>query len=81
MSGRTMHLNALTQYSICHHSKGRWKNPRDRTSTGYRDRDCRVNPARTLARGCFDGPFLADVHGTCEEIGRASCRERVSFTV
>ncbi|WP_353253561.1 LLM class flavin-dependent oxidoreductase [Salinisphaera sp. PC39] len=61
---RKMHLNAFTQCSICHHSKGQWKHPLDRTSTGYRDVGYWVDLARTLERGCFDSLFLADVHGT-----------------
>lgn len=61
---RPMHLNGFTQCSICHHSKGQWKNPRDRTSRGYRSLDYWVELARTLERGCFDSLFLADVHGT-----------------
>ncbi len=57
-------LNAFTQCSICHHSKGQWKHPHDRSSHGYKDVDYWVELAQTLERGCFDALFLADVHGT-----------------
>lgn len=61
---KQIHLNAFTQCSICHHSKGQWKHPLDRSSSGYKDVDYWVDLARTLERGCFDTLFLADVHGT-----------------
>lgn len=61
---KQMHLSAFTQASICHHSKGQWKHPLDRSSTGYRDVNYWVELARTLERGCFDNLFFADVHGT-----------------
>lgn len=59
-----MHLSAFTQASICHHSKGQWKHPLDRSSNGYRNINYWVELARTLERGCFDNVFFADVHGT-----------------
>ena len=59
-----IHMNAFTQCSICHHSKGQWKHPLDRSSFGYKDVDYWVELAQTLERGCFDTLFLADVHGT-----------------
>ncbi len=61
---KQIHLNAFSQCSICHHSKGQWKHPLDRSSHGYKDLDYWVELARTLERGCFDALFLADVHGT-----------------
>ncbi|MGR8920470.1 MAG: LLM class flavin-dependent oxidoreductase [Gammaproteobacteria bacterium] len=61
---KQIHLNAFTQCSICHHSKGQWKHPLDRSSHGYKDLDYWVDLARLLERGCFDSLFLADVHGT-----------------
>jgi FMN-dependent oxidoreductase (nitrilotriacetate monooxygenase family) len=61
---KQIHINAFTQCSICHHSKGQWKNPADGSSQGYKDVDYWVELARTLERGCFDALFLADVHGT-----------------
>lgn len=61
---KQIHLNAFTQCSICHHSKGQWKHPLDRSSEGYKDVNYWVDLARTLERGCFDSLFLADVHGT-----------------
>ncbi|MEX2481622.1 MAG: LLM class flavin-dependent oxidoreductase [Gammaproteobacteria bacterium] len=61
---KMIHMNAFTQCSICHHSKGQWKHPLDGSSRGYRDVDYWVDLARLLERGCFDTLFLADVHGT-----------------
>lgn len=61
---KQIHLNAFTQCSICHHSKGQWKHPNDRSSHGYKDIDYWVDLARYLERGGFDALFLADVHGT-----------------
>ncbi|MFP6680799.1 MAG: NtaA/DmoA family FMN-dependent monooxygenase, partial [Gammaproteobacteria bacterium] len=61
---KQIHLNAFSQCSICHHSKGQWKHPLDSSSHGYKDLDYWVELARTLERGCFDALFLADVHGT-----------------
>ncbi len=60
----TIHLNAFTQCSICPQSKGQWKHPLDRSSSGYRDLDYWIELARTLERGCFDALFFADIHGT-----------------
>ncbi|MGE0483873.1 MAG: LLM class flavin-dependent oxidoreductase [Gammaproteobacteria bacterium] len=61
---KLIHMNAFTQCSICHHSKGQWKHPLDGSSLGYKDVDYWVDLARLLERGCFDTLFLADVHGT-----------------
>lgn len=61
---KQIHLNAFSQCSICHHSKGQWKHPIDRSSHGYKDLNYWVDLARYLERGCFDALFLADVHGT-----------------
>jgi FMN-dependent oxidoreductase (nitrilotriacetate monooxygenase family) len=59
-----IHLNAFTQCSVCPQSKGQWKHPLDRSSTGYRDLDYYAEIARTLERGRFDAFFFADIHGT-----------------
>ena len=61
---KQIHLNAFSQCSICHHSKGQWKHPLDRSSEGYKNINYWVDLAKTLERGCFDSLFLADVHGT-----------------
>ena len=61
---KRIHMNAFTQCSICHHSKGQWKHPLDRSSFGYKDVDYWVELAQTLERGCFDTLFLPDVHST-----------------
>ncbi len=61
---KKIHLNAFTQCSINHHSKGQWKNPLARDADGYRNVHYWIELARTLERGLFDSLFLADVHGT-----------------
>jgi FMN-dependent oxidoreductase (nitrilotriacetate monooxygenase family) len=79
---KQIRLNAFTQCSICHHSKGQWKHPLDRSSFGYKDINYWVDLARTLERGCFDALFLADVHGTYNVYkgGRATAvRHAVQF--
>ncbi len=45
-----------------------WTHPRDRSSD-YTSLDHRVRLARMLARGLFDGLFLADVLGAYEVYG------------
>ncbi|TDJ69193.1 MAG: LLM class flavin-dependent oxidoreductase [Proteobacteria bacterium] len=75
-----IHLNAFTQCSICHHSKGQWKHPLDRSSHGYKDLNYWVELARTLERGCFDALFLADVHGTYD-VYKGSRETAVRHTV
>ena len=61
---KQMLLNAFTQCSICHHSKGQWKNPIDGSSKGYKEIEYWVDLAKKLEEGCFDALFLADIHGT-----------------
>ena len=61
---KQMLFNAFTQCSICHHSKGQWKNPIDGSSQGYKEIEYWVNLAKKLEEGCFDALFLADIHGT-----------------
>lgn len=77
-----IHLNAFTQCSICPQSKGQWKHPADRSSSGYRDLDYYVEIARTLERGCFDALFFADIHGTYDayrDTREAAVRHAVQF--
>ena len=79
---KQMHLNAFTQCSVCHHSKGQWKNPLDGSSLGYKDINYWVDLAKTLERGCFDSLFLADVHGTYDVYGgsrETAVRHTVQF--
>ena len=64
MTSKPIRMNAFTQCSICHHSKGQWKHPLDGSSQGYKDVGYWVELAQLLERGCFDSLFLADVHGT-----------------
>ena len=61
---KTIHFNGFTQCSICPQSKGQWKHPLDRSSSGYRDLNYYADIARTLERGRFDALFFADIHGT-----------------
>lgn len=77
---KQIHMNAFTQCSICHHSKGQWKNPADGSSQGYKDVNYWVELARTLERGRFDALFLADVHGTYD-VFRGSRETAVRHTV
>lgn len=60
---RAMHMNAFTQCCPTPQSEGQWKNPRDRSSRGYRDVAFWLEIAQTLERGCFDSLFFADIHG------------------
>jgi len=80
MTTKQIHMNAFTQCSICHHSKGQWKNPQDTSSHGYKDLDYWVDLAQTLERGGFDALFLADVHGTYD-VYRGSRDAAVRHTV
>jgi long-chain alkane monooxygenase len=58
-----MHFNAFTQCAVGLQSFGQWRNPRDRTPTGYKDVRFWIEIAQILERGCFDALFFADVHG------------------
>ena len=60
---KSIHMNAFTQCCPTPQSEGQWKNPRDRSSRGYRDIGFWLEIARTLERGCFDSLFFADIHG------------------
>lgn len=80
MTKKPIHMNAFTQCSICHHSKGQWKNPDDTSSHGYKSLDYWVDLAQTLERGGFSALFLADVHGTYN-IYRGSRDTAVQHTV
>ncbi|MGE0858308.1 MAG: LLM class flavin-dependent oxidoreductase [Gammaproteobacteria bacterium] len=62
--GKRIIFNGFTQCCMNHHSEGLWKHPQDGSSRGYTSTDYWVDLARLLERGCFDGLFLADVHGT-----------------
>lgn len=80
MTKKPIHMNAFTQCSVCHHSKGQWKNPDDTSSLGYKSLDYWVDLAQTLERGGFSALFLADVHGTYN-IYRGSRDTAVQHTV
>jgi len=78
----TIHLNGFTQCSVCPQSKGQWKHPLDRSSTGYRDLEYYAEIARTLERGRFDALFFADIHGTYDAYRgsrEAAVRHAVQF--
>ena len=62
-----MHFNAFTQCAVGLQSFGQWRNPRDRTPTGYKDVRFWIEMAQILERGCFDALFFADVHGVYEQ--------------
>ena len=66
---KLIHINAFSQCSICPQSKGQWKNPRDRSSRGYKDVEFWLEMARTLERGCVDALFFADIHGVYDVYG------------
>jgi FMN-dependent oxidoreductase (nitrilotriacetate monooxygenase family) len=75
-----MKLNAFTQCSVNHHSKGQWKHPLTRSADGYRNVHYWIELARTLERGCFDALFLADVHGTYD-VYKGSARTAIEQAV
>lgn len=60
---KRMIMNGFTQCSPTPQSEGQWKNPRDRSSEGYRNVEFWIDIARTLERGRFDSLFFADIHG------------------
>lgn len=60
---KRMVMNAFSQCCPTPQSQGQWKNPQDRSSSGYRDVEFWIDIARTLERGRFDALFFADVHG------------------
>lgn len=79
---KSIHINAFSQCSICPQSKGQWKNPRDRSSHGYKDVEFWLEMARTLERGCVDALFFADIHGVYDVYGGgmdAGIRHAVQF--
>lgn len=77
-----IHLNAFTQCAPCPQAKGQWRNPRDRSSPGYRDVEFWIDVARTLDRGLVDALFFADIHGVYDVYGGsmdAGVRHAVQF--
>ena len=81
MSGH-IHLCAFTQCSPCPQAKGQWRNPRDRSSPGYRDVGFWIDVAKTLDRGLVDALFFADIHGVYDVYGGsmdAGVRHAVQF--
>jgi FMN-dependent oxidoreductase (nitrilotriacetate monooxygenase family) len=60
---KQIHLNAFNQCSAALQSFGQFRNPRDRTSQGYKQLAHWLDLARTLEAGYFDSLFFADVHG------------------
>lgn len=58
-----MHLNVLSQCSPSPQLKGLWRDPGDRSATGYRALDYWLGIARQLEAACIDALFLADIHG------------------
>ena len=72
MTGQ-MHLAGFQIAAPVTHSHAAWRHPA--TQANFLDLGYYQNIARILERGKFDFMFLAD------EIGRASCRERVYSSV
>ncbi|MEH1123256.1 NtaA/DmoA family FMN-dependent monooxygenase [Micromonospora sp. CPCC 206061] len=58
-----MHLNVLTQCSPAPFLDGMWRDPSDRSGTGYRSLDYWVWMGRRLEEACIDALFFADIHG------------------
>src|SRR6478736_2176523 len=65
---KEIHLNAFEMNCVAHQSPGRWRHPRDQ-SRHYKRLGYWVELAKTLARGLFDGIFLADVLGVYDVFG------------
>lgn len=58
-----MHLNVLTQCSPSPTFEWMWREPMDRTATGYRSLGYWTELAQKLEQACIDALFFADVHG------------------
>jgi len=58
-----MHLNVLTQCSPSPTFEFMWRDPDDRTGTGYRSLAYWTDLAKRLETACVDALFFADVHG------------------
>src|SRR5919108_574821 len=58
-----MHLNVLTQCSPSPTFEFMWRDPDDRTGTGYRSLRYWTDLAKRLEAACVDALFFADVHG------------------
>jgi alkanesulfonate monooxygenase SsuD/methylene tetrahydromethanopterin reductase-like flavin-dependent oxidoreductase (luciferase family) len=58
-----MHLNVLTQCSPSPTFEFMWRDPDDRTGTGYRSFRYWTALAERLEAACIDALFFADVHG------------------
>jgi long-chain alkane monooxygenase len=79
---KKIHLNAFNQCSAALQSFGQFRNPRDRTSQGYRQTRHWIEIAQLLERGCFDSLFFADVHGAYDVYkgnAEAGIRHAVQF--
>jgi FMN-dependent oxidoreductase (nitrilotriacetate monooxygenase family) len=59
-----MHLNVFTECSPSPQFVGMWRDPDDRTATGYRSLEYWTGVARKLEQACVDAIFFADIHGT-----------------
>jgi len=60
---KKIQLTAFNQCSAALQSFGQYRNPRDRTTAGYKSLEYWMELARTLDAACFDSLFFADVHG------------------
>ena len=79
---KKIHLNAFNQCSAALQSFGQYRNPRERTSTGYTQTHHWIDLAQSLERGGFDSLFFADVHGAYDVYrggAEAGIRHAVQF--
>ena len=64
-----VHLNLFAECAPVPSFEGQWRDPADRTGTGYGSLPYWTGVARQLEAACFDALFLADVHGTYDVYG------------
>ncbi|MFI6042512.1 LLM class flavin-dependent oxidoreductase [Nocardia sp. NPDC051321] len=75
-----MHLNIFAQCSPSPQFKGLWRDPDDRTGTGYRSIEHWISIGRQLEDACIDALFFADVHGLYD-VYQNSWRSAVRYAV
>jgi long-chain alkane monooxygenase len=75
-----MHLNVLTQCIPSPLFEGMWRDPGDRSATGYRTLDYWLDVSRRLEAACIDALFFADIHGVYD-IYQGSAAPAIRHTV
>lgn len=75
-----MYLNVLSQCTPVPLFDGMWRDPGDRSATGYRSLDYWTWLAGRLEAACVDALFLADIHGVFD-VYRNSWRPAVRHGV